>query len=385
MSRQVRSRIRGGARLLRATVDTGLRAGLTVLAVALVAVAAGFWTARDGATTQARDVASTQSGPEVGASASTGLSSGPAGDPGASSGPASVEVPTAPTGLRAQPGNATADLCWVASPDVDNYTLFHRDVTAGQGWMRMPFPIEKPCYPAKELVNGHTYEFRLTGSNRAGESDPSNTVTVEPMAPAPSTAPDRSTSGPERTTLSAPPAPSGLRAEPGDATVQLRWAATSGVDNYTLFHRDVTAGQDWIRMPFPIPKPSYTADQLVNGHTYEFRLTGSNRAGESGFSSTIAATPRKPVPAAPSGVAATPRNAEANLCWMASPGADAYTLYYRDVTAGQVRQRMPFAVNGTCYLAKQLVNGHTYEFWLTASNSSGESGLSTPVTVTPRS
>ncbi|MCK9905125.1 hypothetical protein MXD63_34575 [Frankia sp. Cpl3] len=311
--RQVRSRIRGGAWLLRATVDTGLRASLAGLVVILVAVAAGLWTAQDGAAKEERDVASTQAGPEVGRPAETEPTAGPTGDPGRPaetepttgptgdpgpprSRPTVVGAPVAPTALSAEPGNATVRLCWVASPGADAYTLFYRDVTTGQGWVRMPYPIQGPCYTAQQLVNGRTYGFRITGSNSAGESDPSNTVAVEPMAPvslsAPtrSTLPDRSTSQPQRPTLLAPPAPSDLRAETGNATVRLCWVASPGADAYTLFYRDVTTGQGRQRMPYPIQGPCYTAQQLVNGQTYEFWLTASNYSGESGFSMPVTVT-----------------------------------------------------------------------------------------------
>ncbi len=316
--RQVRSRIRGGAWLLRAAVDTGLRASLTGLVVVLVAVAAGLWTAQDGAAEEERDVASTQAGSEVVGPAATGPTPGPTGDPepprsrppvvespvvGASVvespvvGAPAVGVPVAPTALSAEPGNATARLCWVASPGADAYTLFYRDVTAGQGWVRMPYAIQGTCYTAQQLVNGRTYGFRITGSNSAGESDPSNTVAVEPMAPAPlsaparSTPPDRSTSPPQIPPPSAPPAPSDLRAETGNATVRLCWVASPGADAYTLFYRDVTAGQGRQRLPYPIQGTCYTAQQLVNGQTYEFWLTASNYSGESRLSTPVTVTP----------------------------------------------------------------------------------------------
>ncbi len=73
--------------------------------------------------------------------------------------------------------------------------------------------------------------------------------------------------------------------------VRLCWTASSSADAYTLYYRDTTAGQGWARMPYPITSTCYTAEQLTDGHAYEFRITASNSTGESDSSNTAAATP----------------------------------------------------------------------------------------------
>jgi hypothetical protein len=197
-----------------------------------------------------------------------------------------VAVPSAPTGLTVSAGNATARLCWEAAPGADAYTLYYRDVTTDEAWVRMPYRINDVCYTAQQLVNDHTYNFRITGSNSGGESGSSSTVQVTP---------DSSASGPgepEPELKPSPAAPSGLTASPGNATAQLCWNATPGADAYTLYYRDASTGQGWARLPYPISGTCYTAQQLVNGHAYEFRITGSNSGGESDSSNTVSVTPR---------------------------------------------------------------------------------------------
>lgn len=89
-------------------------------------------------------------------------------------------MPGAPSGLTAAGGQGRVRLCWTASSGADAYTLYYRDTTAGQGWTRMPYPINSTCYTAEQLADGHAYEFRITGSNSTGESDSSNTAAATP-------------------------------------------------------------------------------------------------------------------------------------------------------------------------------------------------------------
>lgn len=301
---QLRSRVRGSARILVAGIGTGFRPWLAGMVLVLVATTAGLWTAHSGPVRAGQDqvLAGGGSGPRSGADGAgsaagaetigtgTGATAGPdrqvagrgggVGDQAASptaapAAPPAPPAPAAPTGLTADAGAANARLCWAAAPGADAYTLYYRDVTAGQGWSRMPYPIVETCYTAQLLVNEHVHEFRLTGSNSSGESAFSETVEARPVPPA----------------GRRPAAPTGLTVLPGNATARLCWSATTDTDAYALLWRDVTAGGAWTRMPYPIRDTCYTAQLLVNGHAYEFRVSGANSAGESELSGAVTATP----------------------------------------------------------------------------------------------
>jgi hypothetical protein len=89
--------------------------------------------------------------------------------------------PAAVTGLTATPGNGRAELCWRPAAGANAYVLHYRDVTSGQDWVVMPYPVTDRCYTSQLMVNGHTYEFRIKASNSGGEADAfSNTVSVTP-------------------------------------------------------------------------------------------------------------------------------------------------------------------------------------------------------------
>ncbi|WP_238016535.1 fibronectin type III domain-containing protein [Dactylosporangium sp. AC04546] len=90
--------------------------------------------------------------------------------------------PAPPAGLTATPGDGTVRLCWQRAVNADGYDLWYRDVTNGQEWTLMPYPIADLCWTGGLFVNGHTYELKIRGANADGEGPDSAVVTVVPAA-----------------------------------------------------------------------------------------------------------------------------------------------------------------------------------------------------------
>jgi len=86
-------------------------------------------------------------------------------------------------------------------------------------------------------------------------------------------------------------------------------------------------------------------------------------------------------PAAPSGLVATPGNAQVALSWNASSGATSYLVGRATVSGG------PYATiatpAGTSYTDTGLTNGTKYFYVVAASNSAGTSGNSSEASATP--
>jgi carbon monoxide dehydrogenase subunit G len=226
-----------------------------------------------------------------------------------------------------------------------------------------PLPVAKPS----------TLEPPLTATTTTTMLPPSS-VPPLPLPPPPAPPP------PPRL----PGAPKNLTAVPGNAQVRLCWKPAVGAGGYTLYYRDVSAGRDWVRMPYPISGTCYTSQLMVNNHTYQFKVRGGNLAGEGGFSNVVTVTPAGPKPGVPTDLTAVPGNAQARLCWKPAPNADGYSLLYRDVSAGQDWVRMPYPISGTCYTSQLMVNNHTYEFKVCGGNLNGEGAFSNVVAVTPK-
>ena len=275
---------------------------------------------------------------------------------------APVTIPAVPTGLAATPGNAQVGLGWSPSTGASSYTLSRATTSAG------PYSVvahpSTTTYTDTGLTNGTTYYYEVSATNSAGTSANSAPVGAKPTAP-----------------VTIPAVPTGLAATPGNAQVGLGWSPSTGASSYTLSRATTSAG------PYSVvAHPStttYTDTGLTNGTTYYYEVSATNSAGTSANSAPVGAKPTAPVtiPAVPTGLAATPGNAQVGLGWSPSTGATSYTVSRSTASAG------PFAViakpTATGYTDTGLSNGTTYYYEVSATNSAGTSANSAPVGVTP--
>ena len=88
------------------------------------------------------------------------------------------------------------------------------------------------------------------------------------------------------------------------------------------------------------------------------------------------------IPPAPSGLSATPGNAQVSLSWNASSGATSYNVK-RSTTNGGPYSTIATGVGTTGYTNTGLTNGTTYYYVVSASNTAGESPNSNQASATP--
>lgn len=102
---------------------------------------------------------------------------------------------------------------------------------------------------------------------------------------------------------------------------------------------------------------------------------GERRAGQAHQGSPRAVAPGKPT-SVPDRFRASPGDTFVTLRWSPVADATAYAAYYRDVTKGEPLKLLEQERRTTITLAG-LVNGHIYEFQVSATNAAGE-GPRTP-------
>lgn len=126
-----------------------------------------------------------------------------------------------------------------------------------------------------------------------------------------------------------------LRVTAGDGTAALAWTQPLGATHEYVWMRDATAGQDWIRLFFPVTGTTWTADDLVDGHGYQFRLqpTKGTAVAEHVFSNVATAWPSAPPPGAMGPVTVAPTDHGLTVSWPAADRATRYRVRWWPVDA----------------------------------------------------
>jgi len=159
---------------------------------------------------------------------------------------------------------------------------------------------------------------------------------------------------------SAPSAPTGLTASPGNAVVNLSWAASSGATGYYV-KRSTTSGTE--AQIASVTAATYADASVTNGTTYYYVVSAYSTYGTSRNSNEVSAMPSAPPSGAPTGLIATASNAQVALAWNASTGATSYNVK-RSTTSGTETQ---IASAATANFADTTVtNGTTYFYVVSA-------------------
>jgi hypothetical protein len=196
---------------------------------------------------------------------------GPAGESqrsNAAAATARVAPPGPPIDFAAvAEGSGEVTLAWTAPRRSWWFVIEKRDVTAGQSFSRMDHPrAAASMLTVGGLTHGNEYEFRVRAMGGGG-AGPWSTARVLAWKGFPK-----------------PPANVVAEPQPG-AAVKLTWTAPPGRVTYRVYQRDVTAGEQAFTERRPAPDATTAlVPNLTPGHEYEFVVTATNRAGESGRS-----------------------------------------------------------------------------------------------------
>jgi hypothetical protein len=90
-------------------------------------------------------------------------------------------LPSPPSNLAGTSGTGFIVLTWTDSPNASSYNVYRQ--TSSSGFVRVAtgVPIRVGSLRQAGLTSGTAYSFYMTSVNAAGESAPSNIVTVTPM------------------------------------------------------------------------------------------------------------------------------------------------------------------------------------------------------------
>lgn len=175
---------------------------------------------------------------------------------------------------------------------------------------------------------------------------------------------------------SAPSAPTGLAANPGNP-VGLTWNPTRSASNY-IIKRALAAPGPYTNLA-GVSLPGYGDTNVTSGTTYFYKVSAGNGFGESADSVVIGVTACS-TPAAPAGLTTGATASQIMLAWNAAPGATSYNIARS--TSATPFIPLAAALAGTSFTDTNVVPGTTYFYIVAGSNSCNEGTFSPPVLAT---
>ena len=291
------------------------------------------------------------------------------------------DVPDAPTGLDAVPGDKQAMLTWTVPADGGGSPILSHEFRKrqeGEAFADEWHVIgdsgaggtNQDRHTVRDLVNGTEYIFQVRARNTAGPGDTSNEAQVMP--------------------LTVPDAPASLTAEARNLKVVLTWAAPaddggSPVQSYEYRLRQDGADfedddwDDWQAIFASSEETVLTVTGLSNGVAYAFQVRAINVAGYSEASGEAVATPAASAPNPPIDLFATVDRKNVALAWTAPAddgGSPILSYEYRqrvDTAAFEntwiaIVESAPGEVNTVDFVVTGLTYGSDYVFQVRAVN-----------------
>lgn len=262
-----------------------------------------------------------------------------------------------PEALQAIARNGQVALTWNAPLGATGYNL-KRAAMSGGPYMIIASLTETNDTDT-DVTNGTTYYYVVSAIRNGSESANSSEVSAMPQLPPPS-------------------APTRLTATPGVGQVTLAWAASPGAAAYDV-KQSLDSGGPYATIG-STGGTSYTNGPLTNGLTYYFVVCAVNTNGESADSTEASATPEVPLPATPTGLAATASGSQIQLSWNAVAGAAKYNLKRALASGG------PYSIiaepNRPGWSDWMVTHNAAYFYVVSAVNGGGQSADSPEVSVT---
>ncbi|ROP27099.1 fibronectin type 3 domain-containing protein [Pseudokineococcus lusitanus] len=282
-----------------------------------------------------------------------GAGNSSAASPAVRATPTDLTAPGVPTGLRGTAVDGGATLTWDAGtdPDLAAVRVLRDGVAVAE------VPAGTTTWTTTGLEAGRPYAFRLVAVDGHGNaSAPSAPVTVVPVD------------------LTAPGAPTGVRAVAGDGVVDVSWDA-AGPD---VVAHEVRTADGTVVAVVPAPRRATRVSGLPNDVEVTYVVVALDAAGNvSGPSSPVSATPRDlTAPDVVTGVVATPVDRGLDVRWAPVTAEDVAS--YRVLLDGAVVGEVPASSSGL--QLSGLEPGEPHEVVVVAVDRAGnESAASSPV------
>jgi fibronectin type 3 domain-containing protein len=279
--------------------------------------------------------------------------------------PATAPVPTGPSSLRATAADKSVALNWTAGSGATSYSVYRGTKSDGEAVTPIA-TVTGTAFTDTGLTNGREYFYHVQAFNTVGGSALSNEVSAIPVAGG----------------ATAPAAPTGLNAVPGNGSVAVSWAGSAGATSYSVYRATAPGGQGTTPVG-TVTGTSFTDTGLTNGTRYYYKVRAANAVGSSGLSAEVSAVPGTTgtPPGVPFGVVITPRTGNILLQWGFMSAATGYNVY-RSTSPGA--ETLLIHVTSPTHIDTAVTPGVTYYYQFTATNGGGESARTAEFPATAR-
>ena len=262
----------------------------------------------------------------------------------------------APASLTAVGTAGQVAFSWDAVAGSTDYTL-SRSLVSGGPYTSLLTGIQTTNALDLTAQTGVTYYYVVRAAKNGVESANSTQVVVSPVG-----------------------VPSDVVASPGNGSIALAWTAVTGATGYTVSRALDEAG------PYTVVQSGITGTTFndtgrSNGTRYWYTIQATAAGFNGEPCAAVSAVPQT-AQAAPTGLAAIPLNASAQLNWNSATDATSYTLKRGTSAVG------PFSTVASGLLVSPridtgLANGTTYYYVVSALYWTTASTNSAPVSVIP--
>ena len=268
-----------------------------------------------------------------------------------------------PVGVTAVAGDGEVTVSWSPVDGADSYNIYWQTAPGVVAGVATCITGATSPYLHGSLTNGTTYYYRVSALVAGVEYQLSMEVSGTPQPP--------------------PAAAATVTAVGGAQQVVVTWSDVALADTYTLYWSTTTGVTSATGTAIDEVTSPYTHSSLADDQDYYYVVVASNGAGIGPDSSEASATTYPPVPAAPTGLTATPDDETVSLSWDATPYADTYEVYWGTSAGVTPLTGTLIAVATTSYEHTGRTNGTTYYYVVRAENVAGEGPTSTEVLAVP--
>lgn len=291
---------------------------------------------------------------------------------GGGGGDSSPTAPPAPADLLSISGNAQVRLSWGNVSGATEYNIYWSTTSGAVKKSGTKISNVTNPYYHEGLDNGIIYYYVVTAANQYGESAESFEMSAMPSQ------------------VSPPLPPKDVVAFGFNKKTIIRWTATEadaedGNTSYNIYWSTLSGVKKSIGTKIANAVSPYTHNDLINGVTYYYVVTGVNEHGESRESQEASVTPSQgSIPSAPTGVKGVAGDREAVISWDMIDGDASYTynIYWSNSADVSSAEGTKIADVKSPYTHTELAQGETYHYVVTAQNAYGESDDSTKASVT---